>query len=81
MGRGIGLVSSLSLSEEKVKDEFTDNNQNINFQIINLSLTLSCPVVPNTRNETMGHSSINVSLTYLRGLEIPELNEEDMPMI
>ena len=29
----------------------------------------------------MGHSSINVGLTYLRGLEIPELNEEDMPMI
>ena len=27
------------------------------------------------------HSSINVSLTYLRGLEIPELYEEDMPMI
>jgi len=24
---------------------------------------------------------INVSLTYLRGLEIPELNEEDIPMI
>jgi hypothetical protein len=29
----------------------------------------------------MDHSSINVSLTYLRGLEIPELNEDDMPMI
>jgi len=29
----------------------------------------------------MGNSSINISLTYLRGLEIPELNEEDMPMI
>ena len=29
----------------------------------------------------MGHSSIKVSLTYLRGLEIPELREEDMPMI
>jgi len=29
----------------------------------------------------MGHSSINVSLTYLRGLEVPELYEEDMPMI
>jgi len=28
----------------------------------------------------MGHSSINVSLTYLRGLELPELKEEDMPM-
>ena len=31
--------------------------------------------------KAMGHSSINVSLTYLRGLEIPKLNEEDMPMI
>ena len=31
--------------------------------------------------KAMGHSSINVSLTYLRGLEIPELNEDDMPMI
>jgi hypothetical protein len=29
----------------------------------------------------MGHSSINVSLTYLRGLEIPELTEEDMPRV
>ena len=28
-----------------------------------------------------GHSSINVSLTYLRGLEIPELTEEDMPLV
>jgi len=31
--------------------------------------------------KAMGHSSINVSLTYLRGLEIPELNEEDMPVV
>ena len=31
--------------------------------------------------KAMGHSSINVSLTYLRGLEIPELKEEDMPLI
>ena len=31
--------------------------------------------------KAMGHSSINVSLTYLRGLEVPELTEEDMPMI
>ena len=28
----------------------------------------------------MGHSSLNVSLTYLRGLEVAELKEEDMPM-
>ena len=31
--------------------------------------------------KAMGHSSINVSLNYLRGLEVPELKEEDMPMI
>ena len=31
--------------------------------------------------KAMGHSSINVSLTYLRGLEIAELSEEDMPMV
>jgi hypothetical protein len=30
--------------------------------------------------KAMGHSSINVSLTYLRGLEVPELTEGDMPM-
>ena len=29
----------------------------------------------------MGHSSINVSLTYLRGLEVPELTEGDMPTL
>jgi hypothetical protein len=28
----------------------------------------------------MGHSYINISLTYLRGLEVAEFNEEDMPM-
>ena len=31
--------------------------------------------------KAMGHSSINVSLTYLRGLEVPELTEGDMPSI
>ena len=31
--------------------------------------------------QAMGHSSINVSLTYLRGLEIAELIEEDMLMV
>ena len=31
--------------------------------------------------KAMGHSTINVSLTYLRGLEIAELKEEDMPVI
>ena len=31
--------------------------------------------------KAMGHSSLNVSLTYLRGLEVAELTEEDMPSI
>ncbi len=35
----------------------------------------------NKLQKAMGHSSINVSLTYLRGLEITELKEEDMPMV
>ena len=29
----------------------------------------------------MGHSSLQVSLTYLRGLEITELTERDMPSL
>ena len=29
----------------------------------------------------MGHSSLQVSLTYLRGLEVAELKEEDMPIL
>jgi integrase len=29
----------------------------------------------------MGHSSLQVSLTYLRGLEVTELKEEDMPIV
>ena len=31
--------------------------------------------------KAMGHSTINVSITYLRGLEIPELEDSDMPRI
>jgi integrase len=31
--------------------------------------------------KAMGHSSINVSLTYLRGLEVSDLEECDMPMV
>ena len=29
----------------------------------------------------MEHSSLAVSLTYLRGLEVRELEESDMPMV
>jgi len=29
----------------------------------------------------MAHSSVNVSLTYLRGLEVAELKEEEVPRV
>ena len=45
-------------------------------QVINLILMLNCPVV---FSKGIVQSSINVSLTYLRGLEVPELTEGDMP--
>jgi len=32
-------------------------------------------------HKAMGHSSLAVSLTYLRGLEVSELEEGDMPVI
>jgi len=31
--------------------------------------------------KAMGHSNIMVSLTYLRGLDVAELKEEDMPLL
>ena len=31
--------------------------------------------------KALGHSSLAVSLTYLRGLEVSELEESDMPMV
>ena len=31
--------------------------------------------------QVMGHSSLQVSLTYLRGLEVKQLDAEDMPII
>ena len=31
--------------------------------------------------KAMGHSSLAVSLTYLRGLEVSDLEESEMPMV
>ena len=33
----------------------------------------------NEAKQVMGHSDMKVSLTYLRGLEVAELKQEDMP--
>jgi len=54
------------------------NNFNFESQVIYLILMLNCPVV---FSKGIVQSSINVSLTYLRGLEVPELTEGDMPII
>ena len=51
---------------------------NFKMQLIDLILILNCPVVPNLSNGTLGKS---ISLTYLRGLEVPVLTEGDMPVI
>ena len=52
------------------------NKFNFELQLINLILMLNCPVV---FSKGIVQSSINASLTYLRGLEVPELTEWDMP--
>ena len=31
--------------------------------------------------QVMGHSSLQVSLTYLRGLEVKQLDADDMPIL
>ena len=45
-------------------------------QVINLILMLNCPVV---FSKGIVQSFINVCLTYLRGLEVPELTDVDIP--
>ena len=52
------------------------NKFNFESQLINLILMLNCPVV---FSKGIVQSFINVSLTYLRGLEVPELTDGDMP--
>ena len=54
------------------------NNFNFESQVIYLILMLNCPVV---FSKGIVQSSINVCLTYLRGLEVPELTEGDMPVL
>ena len=80
----IPLVSC-DMSEENVVEQEEQNlytlivhNTNATFQALEIfkrtgSLT--------KLQRAMGHSSLQVSLTYLRGLEVTELKEEDMPMV
>ena len=62
MGRGIGLVSSLSLSEEKVKGEFTVNNPNFNYS--EKSLSTSFFAINNDKMEDSGYDSSEAGFSF-----------------
>ena len=42
MGRGIGLISALSLSDEKIKGQFTVDNPNFNYSEKGLHKCICC---------------------------------------
>ena len=62
MGRGIGLVSSLSLSEEKVKGEFTVNNPNFNYTEKSLSTSLFA--INNDKMTDSGYDSSEIGFSF-----------------
>ena len=84
------LVTTWDRFSRNVTDSFLIIRQlkemGIEVQAIEQPIDFSIEIFKRTGSITklqkaMGHSSINVSLTYLRGLEIAELKEEDMPMV
>ena len=62
MGRGIGLVSSLSLSEERVKGEFTVNNPNFNYT--EKSLSTSFFAINNDKMDVSGYDSSEAGFSF-----------------
>ena len=62
MGRGIGLISSLSLSAEKVKGEFTVNNPNFNYT--DKSLSTSFFAINTDKMEDSGYDSSEVGFSF-----------------
>tara|TARA_Y100000816_G_scaffold72549_1_gene48694 strand:- start:173 stop:2407 length:2235 start_codon:yes stop_codon:yes gene_type:complete len=62
MGRGIGLVSSLTLSEEKVKGEFTVNNPNFNYT--EKSLSSSFFAINTDKMADSGYDSSEVGFSF-----------------
>ena len=67
MGRGVGLVSSLELSEEKVKGEFTVNNPNFNYT--EKSLNTSIFAINTDKMTDSGYDSSEVGLSFGTGFE------------
>ncbi len=62
MGRGIGLVTSLNLSEEKVKGEFTVNNPNFNY--MEKSLSSSIFAINTDKMDESGYDSSEVGFSF-----------------
>ena len=67
MGRGIGLVSSLNLSEEKVKGEFTVNNPNFNYS--EKSLATSIFAINTDKMQESGYNSSEIGFSFGTGFE------------
>ena len=62
MGRGIGLISSLTLSEERVKGEFTVNNPNFNYT--EKSLSTSVFAINTDKMDESGYDSSEVGFSF-----------------
>ena len=67
MGRGVGLVSSLNLSEERVKGEFTVNNPNFNYS--EKSLATSIFAINTDKMQESGYDSSEVGFSFGTGFE------------
>ena len=62
MGRGVGLISSLTLSEERVKGEFTVNNPNFNYS--EKSLATSIFAINTDKMTESGYDSGEVGFNF-----------------
>ena len=62
MGRGVGLVSSLTLSEERVKGQFTVNNPNFNFT--EKSLSTSIFAINTDKMADSGYDSSEIGFSF-----------------
>ncbi len=62
MGRGIGLISSLSLSDEKVKGQFTVDNPNFNYSEKGLSTSIFA--INTDKMEDSGYDSSEAGFNF-----------------
>ena len=62
LGRGVGLVSSLNLSEERIKGEFTVNNPNFNYT--EKALSTSIFAINTDKMQESGYDSSEVGFSF-----------------